>query len=264
MFFSQETAESIRPYWWMFLMVGLGIASWQAWPRLRRHYKLNGRDVTIELVVGDIFSGPGDLVVGSNTTFDTDTQDGLISHTSIQGIFSDRYFSSRSDLDALLDSQLDTLAAEEVTKKGKTKRYPMGTVCRVAVSGHSSYWLAIADLNEHGNARGTFQNLRDALPRLWDHISQRGSRGPLRMPVLGSGFSRLPEPRERIIKEIIRSFIAACSECTFCDRLLIYIHPDDYRKHKLDLEDLDRFLQYQCLYTDLASPDTIGQGTGIG
>lgn len=262
-FFSADAANKIRPFWWAFLLLGLGIAAWGSIPRLRRRCKLNERDVCVELVVGDIFEEPGDLVVGSNTTFDTETHDNLISPSSIQGKFTLKHFPARSDLDSILDRELDGKPHETVQKRGKTKRYPIGTVCSLATSSYTSYWVAIADLNPHGAASGSFQKLRDALPELWQHIAERGSRSSIRLPVLGSGFSRIHEPRSRIIKEMIRSFIAACSESSFCEHLLIFIHPKDFVQHEIDLDEIERFLIYQCAYTDFAAQGDRGAGTGI-
>ena len=40
--------------------------------------KLNNRDITITIVIGDFFEQKGDYIVGTNTTFDTNLTEGII------------------------------------------------------------------------------------------------------------------------------------------------------------------------------------------
>ena len=68
------------------------------------------------------------------------------------------------------------------------------------------------------------------------------------MPILGTGFGLLPQPRTDIIQEIIKSFVAACSERTLCEILTIVITPKDWVTHDISLSDLESFLQHECTY----------------
>ncbi|MEK7730134.1 MAG: macro domain-containing protein, partial [candidate division KSB1 bacterium] len=112
---------------------------------------------------------------------------------------------------------------------------------------------AIADMNEHGVASGSFNDLKESLAKLWVYIGRRGLKEPLVMPVLGTGFSRLPQTREEVIREIIKSFVAACSEMTFADKLTIVITPQDMAKHHISLDELGSFLRHVCIYTTFST-----------
>ena len=61
------------------------------------------------------------------------------------------------------------------------------------------------------------------------------------MPVLGSGFSRLPETREEIIREIVKSFVAACSSSRPTEGLTIVMPYGDFYNHGVNPEELERF-----------------------
>jgi hypothetical protein len=63
--------DAIKHSWYWFGIVGLLVAAWMCRPHLAVSYKLNGRDVTIAIVVGDIFAFDGAFIIGSNTTFDS-------------------------------------------------------------------------------------------------------------------------------------------------------------------------------------------------
>lgn len=258
-FFFQNTTvpDWLRGHWWLFAILGAGLASVKCWPKTSVACNLNGRDVIVEIAVGDIFDFPGALVVGSNTTFDTRVSPTMIAANSVQGRFTKAYYSDETQLDRELTTglsgvQFETLQGE---RQGKAERYPIGTTVRLNPKDRRAYFVAIANINEHGVAEGSFENLRVALAELWVHIGSRGLKEPLVMPVLGTGFSRLTQTRAEVVREIVKSFVAACSERVFTDRLTIVLFHADMTRHRLSLDELGAFLKHMCVYTNL-SDDT--------
>ena len=79
-FFFQATSfqEWLRNQWWLFAISGGVMAIIRCRPQTAVVHKLNGRDVTVEIAVGDVFSFDGAVIVGSNTTFDTQISPKLI------------------------------------------------------------------------------------------------------------------------------------------------------------------------------------------
>jgi hypothetical protein len=267
-FFAQGTQlpERIRAAWPAFLLVGSLLAIGRRYPRLRVECKLSGRDVTIGIVVGDIFSLPGALIVGSNATFDTRISSTLISERSVQGAFTKKYYQDEQQLDAELAARLNAIQSTQLTgpREGKSLEYPIGTCVRLNPKDRTGYFLAICRINEHGNASGTFEDVRAGLDRLWSFIAARGTREPLVMPVLGTGFARVTQTREEVIRETIRSFVAACSEVISTDRLTIVITPKDVVSHRISLDELGSFLQHECKYRVFANTTQQAVGTPIG
>ena len=192
-FANTKAPEIIRSLWWVFGSAGVLVAVGLRRPRLTVIQRLKGRDVTVEIAIGDVFSFPGALIVGTNTTFDTRISRELISEHSVQGAFTKAYYGDETQLDAELTAGLRGLQSETLGKErlGKSNRYPMGTVVRLNPRQRTAYFLAIADLNEHGVASASFDGLKDCLAKLWVFIGSRGLREPLVMPVLGTGFCRL-------------------------------------------------------------------------
>lgn len=266
-FFFANTAapDTIRNAWRIFGLAGLLIAVWLCRPRLAVSHKLNGRDVTVEIAVGDIFSFPGAMIIGSNTTFDTRISRELISERSIQGIFTKRYYGDETQLDIELASGLNCVPYQGLpgTRIGKAKKYPIGTCVRLNPKQRTGYFLAIAEINEHGVASGSFNDLKESLAQLWVFVGRRGSKEPLIMPVLGTGFSRLPQTREEVVRETIKSFVAACSEMTFTDKLTVVVSPHDIAKHRISLDELGSFLRHECSYTVFSTNHQHAIGTPI-
>ncbi len=266
-FFLESTTapEWLRDHWWLFAIGGGGIAAAKCWPRLSVVHKLNGRDVTVEIAVGDIFSFPGALIVGSNTTFDTRVSPDLIAENSVQGAFTRKYFSDETQLDTELGAGLDSSRAGSLQgpRQGKALRYPIGTTVRLNPKGRTAYFVAIADINEHGVAESNFEKLQDSLAELWVYVGSRGLKEALVMPVLGTGFSRLTRTREEVVREIVKSFVAACSDRVFADRLTIVLSPGDMAKYHMSLDELGAFLRHVCIYTNFSGDSHHATGVPV-
>jgi hypothetical protein len=266
-YFSEGTGlpAEVRAAWPVFGCVGILIALGLCYPRLRVGCKLDGRDVTLEIAIGDVFEVPGALIVGSNTTFDTRLSGGLISDRSVQGAFTKKYYKDEAQLDAELTVGLapETFEQLQGERVGKTRRYVIGTCVRVSPKERTAYFVAICHINEHGVASGTFDDLKEALARLWVFIGRRGSRDELVMPVLGTGFGRLIQPRDEIIRETIKSFIAACSEMICADKLTIVITPQDISRHGISIDELGSFLKHECRYTKFSRSTTNAVGRPV-
>ena len=167
-----QLPSKLQRNWWLFFAAGLAISAVSCLPRLRVSHKLSGRDATIEIAVGDMFDFPGALVVGTNTTFDTRLSRQLISEDSVQGQFTRRYYGDETQLDAELQVCLAQIDHEELPgiRVGKNRKYPVGTVVRLNPRDRTAYFVAIAHMNKHGVASGTYEDLQEALNILKSEI----------------------------------------------------------------------------------------------
>ncbi|MCX7018442.1 MAG: DUF6430 domain-containing protein [Candidatus Sumerlaeota bacterium] len=228
---------------------------------------LSSRDVAIEVRVGNLFClRNASLVVSTNTTFETDTNNGLVAKDSIQGQFTEQYFDSVSHLDKDIDEALKGIHVEEHLqdgRPGKTNRYRIGTVAQVRPMGRTCYLLAVGNITATGNCESSFEMVKQALAALWNHVQMKGGIEPIAIGVLGTGRGRLVEKREIVIREIIESFVAACASRRFTEKLIVVISPDDYRKHAIDLKDIGMFVRYVCKYTELKKPQDKGSGVAV-
>jgi hypothetical protein len=254
-YFFGETSPmiiGIKKYWFFFLIIGFFIAIILSRPKFTIIGKLNNRDIYIEVTIGDLFKQDGALVISSNTTFDTHISKELISEKSIQGQFTkELYYGDETQLDNDIDFSLQDIQPEILPGKraGKNKKYPIGTTVKLNPKNKTVYMIAIARINEYGVASSSYEDFKQALAYLWLFIGNRGLKENIVTPVIGTGFSRLPQSREEIIREIIKSYIAACSESTFSDKLTIVISPSDFEKHKINLNELEEYITHLCKYT---------------
>lgn len=227
------------------LLGGVGRFLWKCRGMLSVDRKLDETDISIEIRVDSIFSLPGAFIISTNTTFDTDMSNGLISEKSLQGQFTIKFYDKEEHLDQELTEALkDEISTIDENKPGKKNRYEIGTVVKVSPRNQLAYLVAIADLNEHGVPSSSLDNVRESLKKLWSYIGNQGGFEQLVIPILGTGRARIQIPREVMVREIIRSFIdARYSENKFCEKLTIVIFEEDYRKHDIDLQELGNYIR---------------------
>ena len=275
-YFVTQIADLTRGNKWFFLTYVVVAVLWaviKCRPRSLVEHRLKGRDVWIEIQITNIFDVEGAYVISTNTTFDTSVSKGLISPLSLQGQFTKRYYYNEERYhynEEQLDRDIEeSLVGQEPIKlltdgrKGKTARYEIGTVAQVRPNNQLVYLPAIAHMNKHGTAGSSPEEVIEALGKLWNYIAVRGELAPLVVPILGTGRAKITVPREEMIREIVNSFIAACSEKRFAPKLTIVISPEDYREPNIDLPELGHYLRHLCQYTDFKSKTDTGKGEAI-
>lgn len=234
------------------LLVCVIVAFLRCRVRLKYEYFLNGSDVKISMQVMDVFSAKNAIVIPTNTTFDTKMEDEFISIKSVQGQFQKKYFDNNlGTLDSLLEKGLEGCEYKEVNRvHSKNRRYPIGTVSKVTHDRKHFYFVAIADINEHGKPINTkFENVQLALEGVWRELENKGHIENLAIPLIGTGRAGIKgASRKKVIQETIFSFVASAKERKITEELQICIHPLDLAHKDLDLQDLNEYLHYMCKY----------------
>lgn len=220
---------------------------------------LKNRDLTIEVVIGDIFKCTGDFIIASTTSFDTSLEDNTVSKKTLIGQFIMRYFNQNSN-NVLLNQQIDNSLENEIFDPipadwvGKKRKYRIGTVVKVRFENRNCYMVAINNKNRHGNVEtheNSFDDLKIALSNTWEYVEKRGELSELIIPLMGTGSGRIKEKRIDVFKAIIDSFIASNSSCTICKKLTICIYPPDLKN--FDLAEAIEYLRHECKYTETFS-----------
>lgn len=188
------------------------------------------------------------VVVGTNDTFDTQFEDGVISPASVQGQLLERTFEGdRSELDRQIEESLTAASASVDTLKvfGKQRRHTIGTVA-VVRRGRTRYFLPAftkmsATLPAH--MRASIEDLEIARARTWQAINAAGQREPVHVPIIGSHLAPLGVSRTLLTQMIVLSFIAA-TRAGGPSSLTVWISPPD--RDVVDLVMLDEWLRGLC------------------
>jgi hypothetical protein len=213
-------------------------------PITRVSYKIPGKDYVIEVRIDDIFEGNNDVIVSTNTTFDTNMANGLIAIDSLQGQVATRFFQSNTDeMDRQLTADLSRVqGSSRANAPGKTLEYPIGTVARVKVQGRTFYFVAMSRLNAQGNASASPRDVEDALSSLWLFILNSGELRNISVPLIGTGRGRTGIPRKKMCERIAQSFADASKNQIFSNRLSIVIRPEDAENFGVNLYQIRDYL----------------------
>lgn len=213
-------------------------------PITRFCYKLPGKDLTVEVRIGDLFDGSNDVIVSTNSTFDTDMASGLIDTDSIQGQVATKFFNANT---AEIDRQIELgLAHVEGTQKadakGKKVEYPIGTVAMVKSHNRTFYFVAMSRLNAQGNASSSPRDVEDALEAVWDFVLKNGNLRNLSIPLMGTGRGRTGIPRKKSVERIAQSFVDGAKDKIFANQLSIVIRPTDAENYAVNLYQIRDYL----------------------
>lgn len=206
-------------------------------PLSRISYKIPQKDLAIEVLIGDIFEIPGEVIISTSSTFDTDMSSGLIAVTSLQGQLTTNCFNGQT---TEIDRQIEaSLSREQFTindkRPGKKKEYPIGTVARVKAHSKNFYLVAMSHMDENGNASSDLKIIDEALEKLWVNLASKAEVGDIVMPLMGTGRGRIPYPRKKMIERIAQSFTDACNQRAFSNKLIIVVRAEDASKFSLNL-----------------------------
>jgi Domain of unknown function (DUF6430) len=220
----------------------------RVYPRGHIRHEFHRPDMVITVDVGDLFEQDAHLVVGFADTFDTSTDDRVISNSSVQGQLIDRlYGGDARQLDKELRSALarvTPVATERRQNKrlGNLRRYPVGTVAVVGEPHRRVFGVAYSRMGNDLVAKSTVQEWWLSLSNLWDAIYQHGQNESVAIPLVGSGLARLNFlDRQNLLKMIIMSFVARSRESVVCRELRIVIWPPDLAD--VDLVEAGAFLR---------------------
>ncbi|MGL5013108.1 MAG: macro domain-containing protein, partial [Bacteroidales bacterium] len=155
----------------LIILVYLGI--W-IYSNYRTSIKLKINNSEIEIKYGDIFEEQSDLkVIAFNEYFDTLVDDIVISQTSLNGIYINKYYrNNTSELDEIILK--DTYIRNSVLEKnhsrefGKKIKYELGTICTV-----NDYLLtALTHFDNNNKAYLEMNDYINCLINFWNEIDR--------------------------------------------------------------------------------------------
>ncbi|MBK8876448.1 MAG: hypothetical protein KBH11_02940 [Bacteroidia bacterium] len=266
-FNKQEFADGLKSIWWLFLLTGIILIIYQNWPKHLFSFKVNNRDVSISIQIGDIFKNNGALIVPVNNRLDVDNNGTTAKSSSILKFFIAKIYKSvhthlATDIEQKLQDSKDWYSNFKI--RGNPNEYKIGTVVPIFREEKQFYLLCNATLNEQFRSKCSPDDLRNSLIELWAFLTHCGSKDNLIIPIIGTGRGRITLTREEVIKEIVLSFLASLSSENFCEQLTICIHPYDLKKYNMNISNITDFVRLHCLNANFSNINDKLDGQAIG
>ena len=200
---------------------------WRAWPTQRIEFPIPGSDSSCEIRFGNVFAGPGVVVIPVNEYFDGELGD-HVSEKSLHGQFIKDVLAGQSKTFVDLTSKaLEGVTPEEsgvARSCGRRDRYAIGTVARVDLNDQRYLLVALSRTDLLSlKACATAHDLWTCLAGVWGGIREYSSGQPVRIPLIGSGLSGTGLPPENLIEIIVTSFLCYTKERKVADRVTLVL-----------------------------------------
>ncbi|MCM7513897.1 DUF6430 domain-containing protein [Enterobacter hormaechei] len=197
---------------------------------------VEGSIVTVK--AGDLFQQDGFKVIAFNEYFDTQVDDNIISHKSLNGLYIDNHLSdSIPDLDERISNfkfdEDETLEVNHQRKIGKKQKYSLGTIFV-----NEDYLLtAFSKFDDKNRAFLTMPDYLGFLINFWDKVNRIYAQKSVSVPIFGSGITRIKEHKnisdEDLLKIMLWTFRISEMRFKFPAKLTIVIHKDKIDKINL-------------------------------
>lgn len=234
------------------VLITLFIGIYRARPKTRFSYSVHNRDVKVDLLIGDIIEANTAFVVPINSEFDIELGGNVkVSHSVLASVLKTYFGNDTKSLKAKIKKELSSPQYKTSKLNG---RYKLGTTVCIQTDDKSQtfYFLVNSHKVTPSRVQADEYSLSVSLAGLWSHISSFGAKEEIAIPLLGTGNGRLTTQRVEVYREIIRSFIASCSEKCHCSKLIVVVRDEDISKYDIDVDGLVDFLRNQTEYADLS------------
>lgn len=166
--------------------------------------KLTVGDNEVKIKQADIFKQPGLRLIPFNEYFDTQVDDIIIAHNTLNGVFIDEHIEDVSSLQNTITSAPEVKGMNPRLINGKDK-YPLGRIIK-----HEDYLLlAFTHFDENHSAYLSHTDYEKCLIKMWQEIDRVYANNPVFIPLLGSGITRFTDTPHKD-----KLSLAKCMLCT--------------------------------------------------
>lgn len=170
---------------------------------------INGK--TVSIIVGDIFQVNGWKTIPCNERFDTQVDDQIIAHNSLNGIMIDRYISDINDL----NQSIENAKQDSSPLKGEMKLgrfcYPLGRL----IPYNDFLLLAFSHFNNQNCAFIGIGEYEQLLIRMWSEMRRVYAAKPIFLPLIGSGITNIEGETEKDYTKMLKCILCTLRSSKF-------------------------------------------------
>lgn len=198
--------------WWKWGLVLLGafivlsaILYWYLNTSKHKPYRtvINGKPVKIK--VGDLFCETGWKVIPFNDRFDTQVDDAIIAHNSLNGKMIDTYISDVNDLMTIISSAANEASSLKPELSGDKYIYPLGRL----IPYNDFLMLSFSHFDDQNRAYIGIGEYEQMLIRMWSEMRRVYAAKSISIPLIGTGITTIEGVSEKNYTELLK-----CILCT--------------------------------------------------
>ncbi len=206
----RDISEKISWWQWLLIIVGAFILlsiGFYFCIRAFRHRsfstKVNGKTVVIK--TGDLFESEGWKLIPCNERFDTQVDDVIIAHNTLNGQMIDHHISDLEDLKTKISFASNDTSPLKGKKINGRIIYPLGRV----IPYDDFLMLAFSHFDEQNQAYIGIGEYEQLLIRMWAEIRRVYAAKPITIPLIGAGITNVDGMPEKDYTEFLK-----CMLCT--------------------------------------------------
>lgn len=161
-------------------------------------------NIPVTIKEGDIFKFDDWKVIPFNEYFDTQVDDIIIAHNTLNGAFIDNHVTNIDDLNTTINNapKIRNLTARLVNGR---IRHQLGRI----IPYDNNYLLLALSHFENNQATLTHAQYESCLCTMWHEISRTYANRPVALPLIGGGITRFENPAIKTEQQLLR-----CILCT--------------------------------------------------
>lgn len=168
----------------------------------RSGVKLTVGNNDIRIKHSDLFEQQGLRLIPFNEFFDTQVDDEVIAHKTLNGIFIDKYVDDLEKLKECIIKSEEIKGLSSKTFRGKRK-FPLGRIIK-----YEEYiLLAFTHFDENNNAYLSHVDYEKCLIKMWQEIDRVYANTPVFIPLLGGGITRFTDTPHKTNSDLLQCLI---------------------------------------------------------
>ena len=164
---------------------------------------INGKSITIK--TGDIFSEKGWKVIPFNDCYDTQVDDIVIAHNTLNGKMIDRFVNEKEELQKTIEMAASDTSSLKPVMSDDRFVYPLGRL----ISYKEFLMLSFSHFDNQKRAYLGIGEYEQMLIRMWAEMRRVYASKPVAIPLIGTGITTIEGMPEKNYTEILK-----CILCT--------------------------------------------------
>lgn len=170
---------------------------------------INGKPVVIK--TGDIFNEKGWKLIPFNDSFDTQVDDIIISHNSLNGQMIDNYVDDIDDINnAIVSAKSDPSTFRPLNKPGKLV-YPLGRI----IPYKDFLMLAFSHFDRQNMAYLGLGEYESMLFSMWIEVRRVYAAKPISIPLLGTGITTIAGDSDKDYTDMLKCILGSLKKSKF-------------------------------------------------
>lgn len=170
---------------------------------------INGK--TVKIKTGDLFSEQGYKVIPFNERFDTQVDDIIIAHNTLNGKLIDNYI---EDINELNNTILSAASEDSYYKPSYIEEkavYPLGRI----IPYNDYLLLSFTHFDEHNQAYISVGEYEQILLRMWKEMRRVYAAKHVVIPLLGAGITTIDGTQEKNYTDLLKCILCTLRSSKF-------------------------------------------------